>query len=139
MYKQIMLQSVYQIIIILLFHFLGTEILGLAETSGNDTIVQTLVFNAFVFAQIFNSLNSRRLDKKLNIFEGISNNWYFMAITPSVKIAVQVIIVFIGGTAFQVTCIGGREWGISLALGFVSIPLGALIRLLPNGPFEYLF
>jgi Ca2+-transporting ATPase len=56
--------------------------------------------------------------------------------TRAVEIAVQVTIVFIGGTAFQVTHIGGREWGISLALGFVSIPLGALIRLLPNRPFE---
>jgi len=52
---------------------------------------------------------------------------------------VQVVIVFIGGTAFQVTRIGIREWGISLALGFVSIPLGALIRLMPNRPFESLF
>lgn len=138
MYKQIFLQSVYQIIVILLFHFLGIKILGLADTSGNDTVVQTLVFNAFVFAQIFNSVNSRRLDRKLNIFEGIPNNWYFMIITL-IEIAVQVVIVFIGGTAFQVTRIGGREWGISLALGFVSIPLGALIRLLPNGPFERLF
>jgi Ca2+-transporting ATPase len=138
MYKQIFLQSLYQIIVILLFHFLGIKILGLADTSGNDTIVQTLVFNAFVFAQIFNSVNSRRLDRKLNIFEGISDNWYFIVITL-IEIAVQVVIVFIGGTAFQVTRIGGREWGISLALGFVSIPLGALIRLLPNGPFEQLF
>ncbi|KAG2079870.1 uncharacterized protein F5147DRAFT_842980 [Suillus discolor] len=138
MYKQILLQSVYQITVILLFHFLGIQILGFAETSGNNTIVQTLVFNAFVFAQIFNSVNARRLDRKLNIFEGMLNNRCFMAITL-IEIAVQVVIVFIGGTAFQVTRIGGREWGISIALGFVSIPLGALIRLLPNGPFERLF
>ncbi|KAG2157932.1 Ca-transporting ATPase [Suillus bovinus] len=138
MYKQILVQSIYQIIVILLFHFLGIQILGFADTSGNDTIVQTLVFNAFVFAQIFNSLNSRRLDRKLNIFEGMLNNWYFMAIT-FIEIAVQVVIVFIGGAAFQVTPIAGREWGISLALGFVSIPLGAIIRLLPNEPFERLF
>jgi P-type Ca2+ transporter type 2C len=59
--------------------------------------------------------------------------------TGAAEIAVQVVIVFIGGTAFQVTRIGGREWGISLVLGFVSIPLGALIRLLPNRPFESLF
>ncbi len=52
---------------------------------------------------------------------------------------IQVIIVFIGGAAFQVTRIGGREWGISLALGFVSIPWGAIIRLLPNKPFEIFF
>ena len=37
------------------------------------------------------------------------------------------------------TSIGGREWGISLALGFVSIPLGALIRILPYEPFVSLF
>lgn len=47
--------------------------------------------------------------------------------------------MFIGGAAFQVTRIVGRDWGISLALGAVSIPLGALIRLLPDKPFEHLF
>jgi len=56
-----------------------------------------------------------------------------------VEIAIQITIVFVGGAAFQVTQIGAREWGISLALGFVSIPWGAIIRLLPNGIFESLF
>ncbi len=55
------------------------------------------------------------------------------------EIAVQVLIVFVGGNAFQVTRIAGREWGISLALGFGSLPLGVLVRLLPNGPFERVF
>ena len=52
---------------------------------------------------------------------------------------IQIAIVFVGGAAFHVTRIGGREWGISLALGFVSIPWGAIIRLLPTKPFESLF
>ena len=34
---------------------------------------------------------------------------------------------------------GGREWGISLALGVVAIPLGALIRLTPNEPCKRAF
>jgi Ca2+-transporting ATPase len=55
------------------------------------------------------------------------------------EIGAQVLIVFVGGAAFQVTSIGGREWGIAIALGFVSIPLGALIRCIPNGPCERLF
>ncbi|KAF9059412.1 Ca-transporting ATPase [Rhodocollybia butyracea] len=138
MYKQIMFQSTYQIIITLIFHFLGLRILGLESSTKNDTIVQTLVFNTFVFAQIFNSVNSRRLDRNLNIFEGVLNNWYFIAITL-IEIVVQVLIVFVGGAAFQVTPVDGKIWGISLALGIVSIPLGALIRLLPNEPFEKLF
>lgn len=77
MYKQILFQSTYQIIITLIFHFLGGQILG----TDNSAEVQTMVFNTFVFAQIFNSINSRRLDRKLNIFEGVLNNWYFIIIT----------------------------------------------------------
>ncbi|KAH9168805.1 calcium-translocating P-type ATPase [Lactarius sanguifluus] len=144
MIKQILGQATYQIIVILIFHFLGSRILGFHHSDDStlqkrhDGIVQTLVFNAFVFAQIFNSFNCRRLDQKLNIFEGISNNWYFVAITI-IEVAVQVLICFVGGAAFDVTRMGIREWGISLALGCVSIPLGALIRLMPNERFERFF
>ncbi|KAL4062136.1 Ca-transporting ATPase [Scleroderma citrinum] len=138
MYKQIIIQSTYQITVTLIFHFLGLKILGFENTTTNDSIVQTLVFNTFVFAQIFNSVNSRRLDRKLNVFQGLFRNHYFIIITL-IEIIVQVVIVFIGGAAFQVTHIGPREWGISLCLGAVSLPLGALIRLLPNEPFERFF
>ncbi|EKM58525.1 uncharacterized protein PHACADRAFT_252935 [Phanerochaete carnosa HHB-10118-sp] len=144
MYKQILGQSAYQTIITLIFHFLGARILGFHPTSDStlqnkyDKTVQTLVFNIFVFAQIFNSINSRRLDNKLNIFQGVLRNYYFIGITL-LEIGVQILIVFVGGAAFQVTPVGGREWGISLALGVVSIPLGALLRAIPNGPVERLF
>lgn len=70
----------------------------------------------------------------LVIFLGVISNS-----SRSVELGVQVLIVFVGGAAFQVTKIGGREWGISLALGFVSIPLGALIRFIPNPPVEKFF
>jgi hypothetical protein len=58
---------------------------------------------------------------------------YFLA-----EIVVQILIVFVGGAVFQVTHIGGREWGITPALGVVSIPLGALVRLTPDVPVEKL-
>jgi Ca2+-transporting ATPase len=74
MYKQILLQSVYQITIILPFHFFGVRILGFEPTSASDTIVQTVVFNTFVFAQISSSVNSLRLDC-------ILSHWFFMVIT----------------------------------------------------------
>ena len=47
--------------------------------------------------------------------------------------------MFVGGAAFQVTSLPVREWGISLALGFVSIPLGVLIRCIPTPPLERFF
>ncbi|KAJ3515894.1 hypothetical protein NLJ89_g1472 [Agrocybe chaxingu] len=138
MYKMILMQSIYQITIIFIFHFRGLNILSLEHNEQNEKVIKTLVFNAFVFAQIFNSVNCRRLDSKLNIFEGILRNRYFIGITL-LEIVIQVVIVFVGGAAFQVTRIGGREWGISLALGVVSIPWGAIIRCIPSAPYEKLF
>jgi Ca2+-transporting ATPase len=87
MLKQIFGQAVYQIAIILIFHYIGSRILGLHHVNDssvqkhNDLIIQTLVFNAFVFCQICNSFNCRLLDRNLNVFEGVLKNWYFMAIT----------------------------------------------------------
>ncbi|KAF9778977.1 Ca-transporting ATPase [Thelephora terrestris] len=138
MIKMILGQSIYQVAIIFTLHFLGHAILGLDHSDEGDKIVATLVFNTFVFAQIFNSVNCRRLDNKLNVFEGILNNWYFIVVT-FVEIFGQILIVFVGGTAFQVMPIPAREWGISLALGFASIPLGALIRYIPTPPLERAF
>ncbi|KAH9054212.1 hypothetical protein EDB87DRAFT_1834866 [Lactarius vividus] len=144
MIKQILGQVAYQIIITVVLHFLGSRILGFRHTDDltlqkhHDGIMQTLVFNVFVFAQVSNSFNCRRLDKELNVFEGVSKNRYFVAITI-IEIAVQVLICFAGGAAFGVTRMGVREWCISVALGCVSLPLGALIRLTPNEPCERLF
>ena len=77
MIKQILGQAVYQITMILIFHLLGSQILGFHH---HDDVVRTLIFYALVFAQIFNSFNCRRLDRKLNVFEDTARNWYFIVI-----------------------------------------------------------
>ncbi|KAF9778979.1 Ca-transporting ATPase [Thelephora terrestris] len=138
MIKMILGQSIYQVAIILIFHFLGHSILGLDHSDEGDKIVATLVFNALVFALVFNSFNCRRLDQRFNIFEGIFNNWYFVVVIL-IEMGGQILIVFVGGAAFRVKPIPAREWGISLALGFASIPLGILIRCIPTPPLEHAF
>ena len=80
MIKMILGQSIYQVVVLLVLHILGHKILGLDHTDEGNKIVKMLVFNTFVFAQIFNLLNCRRLDNKLNVFEGILGNGYFIAI-----------------------------------------------------------
>ncbi|KAH9042862.1 cation-transporting P-type ATPase [Lactarius hengduanensis] len=137
--KQILGQSYYQSTIIIIFHVFGSQILGFHRTDDSSltkhhsVIIRTLVFNVFVFAQIFKSFNCRRLDQKLNVFEGMWKNWYFMAVV-TIEVVVQVLICSVGGSAFGVTYMGAREWVVSLALASVSLPLGALIRLIPNEP-----
>ena len=79
------------VIILLVFYFLGHSIPDTDHTDKGDKIVTTLVFNTFVFAQIFNSINCRRLDNRLNIFEGILKNRYFIVIT---LISTSLVSVF---------------------------------------------
>ena len=64
MVKMILGQSTYHIILLIL-RFLGHGILGLDHTEESNSIVTTVVFNTSSFAQIFNSLNCRRLNNKL--------------------------------------------------------------------------
>jgi Ca2+-transporting ATPase len=44
----------------------------------------------------------------------------------------QVMIIYIGGKAFSVTRLNGAQWGCSIVLGVLSIPIGAVIRLVPD-------
>ncbi|ELU40116.1 cation-transporting atpase fungi [Rhizoctonia solani AG-1 IA] len=120
--KMIIGQSIYQTFIVLLFHFAGAGFWNY-HTDREHAELSTMVFNTFVFCQIFNSVNCRSLTQDKNIFQ----------------VAIQILIAFFGGAAFQVTSMNGRDWGMSIALGFVSIPLGFLIRCIPNGPVERVF
>ena len=89
MTKHILGQSTYQIAILLLLPLFFSRIPGYQDiddpVSCNNPsyTARAFVFNTFVFAQIANMLNSRHLDRKLNVFEGVSNNWCFMLIASA--------------------------------------------------------
>ena len=126
MWKMLLLQAVYQLILIITMFFASHVLLPYP-----DDIRRTVIFNAFVWVQIFNTLNCRRLDNKFNVFEGITRNKWFI-IVICVMIAGQVLIVFVGGAALGTKPLNGAQWGISLVSGFMALPLGALIRCIPD-------
>ena len=132
MWKMIIGQSVYQLVVAMVLYFAGPHFLHYPDTEH-----RTLIFNTFVFMQIFKLVNSRRIDNKLNIFEGLHKNRLFMFI-GFVMVAGQTLIIFVSGAAFGVTPLNGVQWAISLVLGFMSIPVGVLIRLVPDQAFETL-
>ncbi|KAI8460792.1 hypothetical protein BY996DRAFT_8463651 [Phakopsora pachyrhizi] len=141
MWKMIVGQSVYQLVVILVLNFAGAQILGLDNFQDELDRIQkqdelkTLVFNSFVFCQIFNQLNARVLDNSLNVFKGFYKNYYFMAIFL-IMLGGQILIVEVGGAAFQVTKIGVRDWLISVIIGLLSLPIATIIKLIPNGWIE---
>ena len=57
-----------------------------------------------------------------------------MVIT-AIMVGGQVLIIFVGGAAFQVTPLWGWEWGASIGLGAASLPVGVFIRMLPDAWF----
>jgi P-type Ca2+ transporter type 2C len=127
MWKMIFGQAVLQLVVTFILNFAGGKIF----TKWDQFAMQTVTFNTFVWLQIFNEVNCRRLDDKLNIFSGIHRNPLFIGIIL-IMIAGQILIIFIGGTAFAVTRLNGAQWATSVILGLLSIPFGAMIRLIPN-------
>ncbi len=130
MWKMIIGQSIYQLTLTFLLYFGGTKILSY-QSEREQNQLQTLIFNTFVFMQIFNQYNNRRLDNKMNIFEGVTRNYFFIGI-QFIIVGGQVAIVFIGGRAFSVYRLNAAQWIYSLVLGFLSIPVAMMLRLIPD-------
>ncbi|KAF7730071.1 hypothetical protein EC973_003017 [Apophysomyces ossiformis] len=133
MWKMIIGQAIFQVIVTLVL--LYSDVL---HYSSESVVLQTIVFNTFVFCQIFNEINCRRIDSKLNVFHDILKNKFFIFIFFLCVLG-QAIIVNFGGVAFQVTQVGGPEWAISIVVGFISLPIGMMIRLIPDDLFAFLF
>ncbi|KYK55061.1 ATPase, P-type, calcium-transporting, PMCA-type [Drechmeria coniospora] len=137
MWKMILGQAIYQLTItFLLYYGVPNGLIDGIITNEPlpSEVVNTLVFNTFVWMQIFNQWNNRRLDNKFNIFEGLSRNPFFIGISL-IMCGGQVLIIFVGGAAFQIAEAASRDaalWGIALILGAMSIPVGIVIRLVPD-------
>lgn len=130
MWKMIIGQAIYQLIVTFVLYFGGKQIFSYDSVREMDQL-GTLVFNTFVWMQIFNEVNNRRLDNHFNIFEGIHKNYFFIGIN-CIMIGGQIMIVFVGGAAFSVKPLNGAQWGYSIVLGFLSIPVGVIIRCIPD-------
>ncbi|KAK4158396.1 hypothetical protein C8A00DRAFT_39372 [Chaetomidium leptoderma] len=132
MWKMILGQAVYQLLITFLIYFGGIGILP-GPDDMTESQIHTLVFNTFVWMQIFNQWNNRRLDNDFNIFEGMLKNFYFIGIS-AIMCGGQVLIVMVGGAAFRISPDGQSAlmWGIAIVLGAFSIPVGVIIRLVPD-------
>ncbi|XP_014556849.1 hypothetical protein COCVIDRAFT_37567 [Bipolaris victoriae FI3] len=130
MWKMIIGQSIYQLVVTFILFFAGESMLSYHSPREQQQL-PALVFNTFVWMQIFNALNNRRLDNRFNVFEGITHNWFFIIIL-CIMIGGQTMIIFVGGEAFKVTRLNGPQWGYSIVLGFLSLPVGVIVRLIPD-------
>lgn len=95
--------------------------------------MRTIVFNTFVWMQIFNEFNNRRLDNKFNVFEGLLRNNFFIFIN-FLMVGLQVTIIYVGGKAFSIVSggISGEQWALSVVLAVLCMPSAVAVRLFPD-------
>ena len=132
MWKMIIGQAIYQLVVTFVLYFAGSSILGYSENDATlQTELNTMVFNTFVWMQIFNEFNNRRLDNKLNIFEGAHRNAFFIVINI-IMVAGQIMIIFIGGAAFQIKRIDGTQWAICILCALPCLLWAIILRCIPD-------
>eukprot|EP00250_Pteridium_aquilinum_P019846 c24601_g1_i1 orf=232-3630(+) len=120
MVRNLLLQAVYQIVVLLVLQFKGKKILKLEGADATD-INNTVIFNAFVLCQLFNELNARK-PEKLNIFQGLFKHRLFMGIIASTLVLQVIIVEFLNKFASTVK-LSWELWVVCIIIGFFSWPI----------------
>ncbi|KAG6401655.1 hypothetical protein SASPL_138519 [Salvia splendens] len=126
MWRNLIIQALYQVTVLLILNFRGRDILNLQNDNKDHAfrVNNTLIFNAFVFCQVFNEFNARKPDE-VNVFSGVTKNRLFMGI-----VGLEVVLQF--ATTVRLSW---KLWLISIAIGsirfVVSWPLAAIGKLIP--------
>lgn len=143
-------QIAYQIIILMIILFLPDEVLGIDTVceennfGNNDSIyVSTceeyqiiyrcsLLYNTFIWLQLFNEFNCRRIDNELNMFANIIHCPAFIIVWLCC-VVLHVILFEFAGIVLNTTTVTAIEWVWSIGIGAVSLILGLVLRLIPCG------
>eukprot|EP00250_Pteridium_aquilinum_P007109 c16899_g1_i1 orf=599-3622(-) len=138
MWRNIMGQAVYQLIILWVLQFKGETMLHLTDDNAED-VLNTLIFNSFVFCQVFNEINSREMEK-LNVLSGLLKNSLFLSVLLFTVVFQVVMVEFLGAFASTVP-LSAELWGISIFLGFCSLFVAMVVKLIPvpSKPFIEIF
>ncbi|KAL2329306.1 hypothetical protein Fmac_022733 [Flemingia macrophylla] len=136
MWRNIIGQSIYQIIVLLVLKFRGEQILKL---NGPDStiVLNTVIFNTFVFCQVFNEINSRDMEK-INVFQGMFSSWVFLMVM-AVTICFQAIIVEFLGTFAQTVPLSWKMWLVCVLIGAVSLVIAGVLKCIPVPTSNYDF
>jgi magnesium-transporting ATPase (P-type) len=89
----------------------------------------SLIFNAFIFCQIFNEYVCRKFEDA-NMFEGIGTSYMFFFVS-AVSIGLQILLVQEGANFLKTAPLTISQWFITVALAALTFPIGVLMRFIP--------
>jgi Ca2+-transporting ATPase len=135
MWRNIAVQAIFQLIVLALImanpEGMGFEI-GPYEQAGYTAMFQsrphyTIIFNVFVWCQVFNEFNSRRLDNTPGCFAGVMSSKIFMGVIVA-TVAVQYLFVEYGGNYTKTVSLCMGDWLRTVGIASLTIPLGYVVR-----------
>ena len=95
--------------------------------TGNFEMVTTFTFTVFIYAVIFNSLNTR--SNGFNVFEHISENKKFSIVMISIAV-VQTLIIQFGGKVFSTVPMDVQHYVVALLIAVLIIPADLIRKAL---------
>ncbi|XP_052110390.1 calcium-transporting ATPase 2, plasma membrane-type isoform X2 [Arachis duranensis] len=125
MWRNILGQSVYQVVVIWLLQTVGRWFFFLWGPNP-DVVLNTLIFNTFVFCQVFNEINSREMEE-VDVLKGMWENQVFVAVI-SCTVVFQIIIVEYLGTFANTTPLSFVQWLFCLGVGYMGMPIAAKLK-----------
>lgn len=128
MWRNIIAQSIYQLVFLMVFEFAGKQILQLNGPDAESTL-NTFIFNTFVFCQVFNEINSRDMEK-INVFRGMFQSWVFIAVMVA-TVVFQVIIIEFLGTFASTVPLSWKLWLYSIVIGAASMIVAVITKFIP--------
>ncbi|CAD6205836.1 unnamed protein product [Miscanthus lutarioriparius] len=131
MWRNIVGQSIFQFVVIWYLQTQGEYLFGL-EGSEANTVLNTIIFNTFVFCQVFNEISSRDMEE-INVIKGLPQNSIFMCILAGTIIFQFILVQFLGDFA-NTTPLTQLQWFVSILFGLLGMPIAAAIKLIPVEP-----
>ncbi|KAF5792227.1 putative P-type Ca(2+) transporter [Helianthus annuus] len=130
MWRNIMGQSLYQFVVIWFLQTRGKSAFHL-DNSDSDLVLNTLIFNSFVFCQVFNEISSREMEK-IDVLKGMLKNYVFLGVLTCTVIF-QITIIEYLGTFANTSPLTLPQWFASVTIGFLGMPIAAAVKMIPVG------
>lgn len=127
MIRNIAIQSIFQIAVLSYVLLLGAQDFNVIKGTSEH---YSIVFNIFVYCQIFNEFNARNINNDMNIFKGLYKNKIFICIFLFTNISQYCLITY-GGDFVKTTPLTNDQWYKTVLLAALTLPLGGIMRMLP--------
>lgn len=133
MWRFIIGNSIYQLIWLFILLICARPWFGNEDTiynivEGRNEKHLCFIFNCFVWFQIWNEINARKVNGEWNVFEFFFGNLYFSGIL-ALEIILHLLIIEFGGEFTATVHLEWYEWLFAIGLGSTTVVVNQLIRL----------